>query len=54
MPPKPATRHEKQLENDLRAMRQLCGFQLRKIEQLKKKIASLERRLNAAQDAQKV
>lgn len=54
MPPEKRTRHEKQLENDLRSMHQLCGFQLEKIKRLQATIAKLERRLNAAQDAQKV
>jgi len=39
------TRNEKQLENDLRAMRQLCGYQLEKIERLKDKVALLEHKV---------
>lgn len=61
MPPEKRTRHEKQLENDLRSMHQLCGHQLCKIQRLQARISTLEMKVAAyaellkrAQKAQKV
>ena len=47
-------REQRQLETELRAARQLCGWQLEKIQRLKKQIARLERRISALESRLKL